>query len=98
ATIVLIASYTLPLTDFDGRVFWVLKAKAIAHEQSIDGPFFRGESTFSPRNRYPLLIPLDAAAVMGLARELDDKQVRGLYALTFLALLLVIRRRVGPWE
>ena len=95
--IIFAASLTRPLADFDGRVFWVLKAKAIAHEQSIDGPFFRGETTWDPRNRYPLLMPLNGGAVMTIARDLDDGQIRGMYALTFLALLLVIRRRVNPW-
>jgi hypothetical protein len=95
---VFIASLRYPLADFDGRVFWLLKAKAIAHEQAVDGPFFRGEVMWSPRNRYPLLMPLDAGIVLHLANTLDDRQVRGLYALMFLALLLVIRRRAGAWQ
>jgi hypothetical protein len=96
--VVIVWSQRFPLADYDGRVFWVLKAKAIAHEDAIDGPFFRGESTFSPKNRYPLLVPLDAAALMRLARDLDDRTVRGFYALLYVALVLVIRRRAGRWE
>jgi hypothetical protein len=93
--VVFLSAMTIPLNDFDGRVFWVLKAKAIAHENSVDGPFFRGQTTYSPRNRYPLLVPLDDAALMMLTRTLDDKQVRGFYALTFLAFLLVLRRSIA---
>jgi hypothetical protein len=96
--IVFAAALRLPLLDFDGRVFWLLKAKAIAQESAIDGPFFHGETTWNPRNRYPLLMPLDTAAVLKLSHSMDDHEIRGLYALTFLALLLVVRRRVGPWE
>jgi hypothetical protein len=86
-----------PLTDFDGRAFWLLKAKALAHERSIDGPFFHNEVVFSPRNQYPLLIPLDAATIMSLARDTDDHQVRFLYLGIFAALAFHLRRRVGPW-
>ncbi|MCU1231237.1 MAG: hypothetical protein JWO97_4121 [Acidobacteria bacterium] len=86
-----------PLTDFDGRAFWLLKAKALAHERTIDGPFFHNEVVFSPRNQYPLLIPLDAATIMSLARDSDDHQVRFLYLGIFAALAFHLRRRVGAW-
>jgi hypothetical protein len=86
-----------PLTDFDGRAFWLLKAKALAHERTIDGPFFHNDVVFSPRNQYPLLIPLNAATIMSLARDSDDHQVRFLYLGIFAALAFHLRRRVGPW-
>lgn len=92
----LFVSAVMPLADYDGRAFWLLKAKAIAHERSIDGPLFHG-ATMSPRNEYPLLVPLDAATVMFLARELDERHVRWLYALFAIALALEVRRRIGPW-
>ena len=80
-------SAVVPLNDFDGRAFWVLKAKAIAHERSIDGPFFHGATR--PRNHYPILIPLDGAVILSLSRDLDDRQLRWLYVglLATLALL-----------
>jgi hypothetical protein len=87
----------LPLTDYDGRAFWLLKAKAIVHEDAVDGPFFRGEGTYSPRNEYPLLVSLDAAAIWKIARSLDDRHVRWLYLLFALGFALELRRRVGPW-
>ena len=93
--IVFIAAMMLPLNDFDGRVFWLKKAKAIANERAIDGPFFRGEVMENPRNHYPLLVPLDAALVFMAARDTDDRQTRGLFVLAFLALLLVLRRGIA---
>jgi hypothetical protein len=85
----------VPLNDFDGRVFWLKKAKAIAHERAIDGPFFRGEVMTSPRNHYPILVPLDAALVFAASGEADDRETRGMFVLTFAALLLVLRRGIA---
>lgn len=93
--VVFIAAMIVPLNDFDGRVFWLKKAKAIAHERSIDGPFFRGEVMENPRVRYPLLVPLDAALVFVASGEADDRQTRGMFVLSFVALLLVLRRGIG---
>jgi hypothetical protein len=83
-----------PLSDFDGRAFWVLKAKGIAHERAIDGPFFRG-ATLDPRNHYPILIPLDGAVILGLAHDSDDRQLRWLYLGLLAALALLVRERIG---
>ena len=85
-------SAVTPLNDFDGRAFWVLKAKGIAHEQSIDGPFFHGATR--PRNHYPILIPLDGAVILGLSRDLDDRQLRWLYVGLLAALALLVRERI----
>ena len=82
-----------PLNDFDGRAFWVLKAKGIAHERSIDGPFFYAATR--PRNHYPILIPLDGAVILGLSRDLDDRQLRWLYVGLLAALALLVRERIG---
>ena len=54
----------LPFGDYDGRATWLPKAAAIAHEHSIAGPFFQGERGLNLHNRYPLLLPLDIAAMM----------------------------------
>jgi len=83
-----------PLSDFDGRAFWVLKAKGIAHERAIDGPFFRG-ATLDPRNHYPILIPLDGAVILGVSHDLDDRQIRWLYLGFLLAFALLVRERIG---
>jgi hypothetical protein len=84
----------VPLRDFDGRAFWLLKAKAITEEGSISGPFFEGATT-SPRNAYPLLMPLNASAIMTLAGEQDDRQVRWIYALMIIAFALELRYRLA---
>jgi hypothetical protein len=92
-------SAVAPLNDFDGRAFWVLKAKGIAHERAIDGPFFHGATR--PRNHYPILIPLDGAVILGLSSDLDDRQLRWLYVGLLAALALLVRERitnlVSPW-
>jgi len=88
------AAAITPLNDFDGRAFWVLKAKGIAHERSIDGPFFHG-GTLDPRNQYPILIPLDGAVIFSLAHSLDDRQLRWLYLGLLAALALLVRERIG---
>jgi hypothetical protein len=88
------AAAITPLSDFDGRAFWVLKAKGIAQERAIDGPFFRG-ATLDPRNHYPILIPLDGAVILGIAHDLDDRQLRWLYLGLLAALALLVRERIG---
>lgn len=85
----------LPLHDYDGRAFWMLKAKAIAHEGAIDGPFFHGETSYNPRNEYPLLVPLDAAAAMIVSRDLDDQHARWLHVLFAAGFALELYRRGG---
>ena len=87
----------VPLHDFDGRAFWLLKAKAIAHEHAIDGPFFHGQVVHAPRNQYPLLMPIDAAALMLVSGSIDDSHARLLYLLTFVAFIWIIATRVSPW-
>ena len=89
-----LAATVIPLDDFDGRAFWILKAKGIAHERAIDGPFFHG-ATVDPRNDYPLLVPIDAAIVFSLANSLDDRQVRWMYLLFLIALALHARERLS---
>jgi len=95
--LIAIPAAIVPLNDFDGRGFWLLKAKALANERTISGPFFHNEVMDDPRNQYPLLLPLDAAAVMMIAGDDDDKQVRFLYVFTFAALVFFVARRINPW-
>jgi hypothetical protein len=88
------AAAVTPLNDFDGRAFWALKAKGIAHERSIDGPFFHG-GTHDPRNQYPILIPIDGAVILSLAHSLDDRNLRWLFLGILAALALLVRERIG---
>ena len=76
ALTLLVVSAVTPLNDYDGRAFWLLKAKAIANEGQIDGPFFQGSTSVNPRNEYPLLVPLDGAVLMMAAGELDERHAR----------------------
>jgi hypothetical protein len=95
--VVLYAALFIPLRDFDGRAFWLLKAKGIAQDHAIDGPFFHQQQVVDPRNDYPLLMPLDSAVVFLLGRTYDDTAVRWLHVITFIAFVLFIRERLGPW-
>jgi hypothetical protein len=84
-----------PLSDFDGRAFWVLKAKAIAQERTIDGPFFRSTTVDPRKNHYPILIPIDGAVIFGIAHDVDDRQIRWLHLGLLAALALLARERIG---
>ena len=97
AAILMFGAIITPLNDYDGRAFWMLKAKAITHEQSIDGPFFQLKATHSPRNEYPLLVPLDAATVMMFAGDDDDRHTRAFFAMFAIALAFEVRRRFAEW-
>jgi hypothetical protein len=94
---VVYAAAFIPLHDFDGRAFWLLKAKGIAHDHAISGPFFHDQQVTDPRNDYPLLMPLNGAVVFLLGRTYDDTAVRWLYVLTFIAFVLFVRTRLGAW-
>ncbi|HEX8408858.1 MAG TPA: hypothetical protein VF883_08340 [Thermoanaerobaculia bacterium] len=84
----------VPLADYDGRATWMPKAWAIVDEASIHGPFFRGERGLNLHNRYPLLMPLNAASLMAMGGD-----ARPLYVLLAPAMLLAARdlltRRFG---
>lgn len=89
--VLLLTTLTTPLSDYDGRVTWILKAKAIAREQSIMGPFFRGKTSRNAHSQYPLLMPIDAAGIFEVSGSDDDRIVRPLYALIAIAFLIVLR-------
>jgi hypothetical protein len=92
--LIFVAAIT-PLNDFDGRAFWVLKAKEIARERAIDGPSFRAVTLDPRKNHYPILIPLDGAVILGIAHDFDDRQLRWFYLGLLAALALLVRERIG---
>lgn len=91
AAVTLLLTTILPLADYDGRVTWFPKACAIVHEQSITGPFFQGKHGLNLHNQYPLLLPVNAAAILELSGTVDAEAIRWLYALVPVAALLVAR-------
>jgi len=93
--LLLLFAAIFPVRDYDGRVTWLPKARAIAHEGRIDGRFFEGHAGLNLHNRYPLLLPLDAAAVMTLVGDTDNETARWLYAFLALATLVVARELVA---
>jgi hypothetical protein len=95
--VLLCAAAVIPTRDYDGRVTWLPKARAIALERSIDGPFFHGQRGLNLHNRYPLLLPLDAATVMRLAGDTRNEAARWMYVLIPVAALLVLRAMLRSW-
>lgn len=86
-----------PTRDYDGRVTWLPKARAIALESSISGPFFHGERGLNLHNRYPLLIPLDVATVMKLSSDTRNEAGRWLYVFIAISMLIVLRAFLRKW-
>lgn len=95
--LLLFASAILPTRDYDGRVTWLPKARAIALESSISGPFFHGERGLNLHNRYPLLLPLDVATVMKLGGDTRNEAGRWLYVFIAISALVVLRAYLRKW-
>jgi hypothetical protein len=96
--VLLFSASILPTRDYDGRVTWLPKARAIALEHSVTGPFFHGERGLNLHNRYPLLLPLDVATVMRLSGDTRNEAARWLYVLIPIGALLVMRAMLrAPW-
>lgn len=89
--VLLLNTFTTPLSDYDGRVTWMLKAKAIAREHSINGPFFQGQTSRNAHSQYPLLMPIAAAGIFEMTGSDDDRAARPLYSLVAIAFLIVLR-------
>ncbi len=88
----------MPIRDYDGRVTWLPKARAIAVEDSTTGPFFQGQRGLNLHNRYPLLIPLDAATVMRVSNDTRNEAARWLYVFIAVAMFVVARAMLpSPW-
>jgi hypothetical protein len=84
------AAAVLPMRDYDGRVTWLPKAVAIATSGSIDGAFFHGAQGLNLHNHYPLLLPLNDAAIMLLCGGTIEN-VRWLYAFISISALFAAR-------
>lgn len=81
----------IPIRDFDGRVTWLPKARAVAESAGIHAPYFHGTGGLNLHNQYPILIPLDAAALMLLLGDDGDDSVRFLYVFIAVASVVVLR-------
>jgi hypothetical protein len=95
--VMLFAGAILPTRDYDGRVTWLPKARAIALESSISGPFFHGQRGLNLHNRYPLLIPLDVATVMKLSGDTRNETGRWIYIFIAISMLIVLRAFLRKW-
>lgn len=81
----------IPIRDFDGRVTWLPKARAVADSGGIHAPYFHGTGGLNLHNHYPILIPLDAAVLMLLSGDDGDDSTRFLYVFITVASVLVLR-------
>jgi hypothetical protein len=89
--VLFLSASVIPTRDYDGRATWLPKARAIAIEGSIAGPFFQGQRGLNLHNRYPLLLPLDVATVMRLGGDTRNEAARWIYVLIPIAALVVLR-------
>ena len=87
----LFAAVVLPIRDYDGRVTWLPKARAIAISGSVTGQFFQGQQGLNLHNQYPLLLPLNAAAVMVVMDDVSNETARFIYPLIFAAAMFAAR-------
>lgn len=94
--IALYGIWGLPFADYDGRATWLPKAEAIVNEHSIAGPTFHGERGLNLHNHYPLLLPLDVAAMMLIAGAENTDIARPLFLLIPFAFLVFAYQR-GRW-
>lgn len=81
----------LPIRDYDGRVTWLPKARAIAHDGAIDGRFFQGQAGLNLHNHYPLLMPLNAASILILTGSDAVESTRWLYVFVAIAAFVAAR-------
>ena len=91
---------TDPITDWDGRMTWSTAARFVLDSASATPPALTDPEIFVSHPRYPLLLPLGQATAMALVpAPLRLFAARPLYALYFLALLVVVhdatRRTAG---
>lgn len=91
-----------PLTDFDGRMTWGAQARFIAGDGTASPRALREAPYSVAHPRYPVLMPIAQAALGSIAGAVDDDRVvRPLHALFFVAFVLVVlvegTRLAGAW-
>lgn len=91
-----------PLTDFDGRMTWGAQARFIAGEGTASPRALREAPYSVAHPRYPVLMPIAQAALGSVAGAGDDDRVvRPLHVLFFVAFVLVVlvegTRLAGAW-
>jgi hypothetical protein len=75
ARVLFIIAAVMPTRDYDGRD--VAASARDRLEGSTTGPFFHGQRGLNLHNRYPLLLPLDAATVMQLSNDTNNRPRAG---------------------
>ncbi len=94
-TMTLIDSISQPLSAFDSRAIWAMKARSIADAGTIYTEDFLEPARLHAHQRYPLLLPLAECAIFQFAGSDDDGCVKLLFPFFFAALLLLFFSRAS---
>jgi hypothetical protein len=78
-----------PLTQFDAKAIWGMKARILCAPQGIYAEDFLQPERLHAHQRYPLLVPFAETLVYQLTGVVDDRYVKILFPCFFAALLLV---------
>jgi len=76
-----VAALSEPMWTTDYLAVWGLKAKTIFLTASLPGRLFHDPAIVWSHPEYPLLVPLDLAALAAWARRWDDRALAALYPL-----------------
>lgn len=78
-----------PMTRWDERVVWGLKAKILYYDEGIYSKSFLDADIIHPHKNYPLLIPLIESWIYNVLGNVDDRLVKIIFPLFFISLLLI---------
>lgn len=96
----LASAVSMPLVDWDGRIFWSAQAAYMRAAATVDAGVLRDPQWFVVHPRYPPLLPLAQVAVQEAWGARDHQQYyRAIYVAFFASLLVVLhdgaRRAAG---
>jgi hypothetical protein len=80
----------------DARTIWMLKARVLALDGSLGGPFFTEWHDWTERRGYPLLVPIHYALHHVVAGRLDDDALKLGHAFVGVLVLALIALRLLP--
>ncbi len=92
---ILFQAATDPITDWDGRMTWATLSRFLFAEGTVTPSALTDPTVYVTHPSYPLLLPLGQVVSLALApTSLRPFAARPLYALFFLALLVVVHDAV----
>jgi hypothetical protein len=88
-SLVFIDALSQPLDRWDERAFWGLKAKILYQDATIYSSDFFDPDRLHPHKQYPLLIPLAESLVYFTLGHIDDRLIKVIFPISFMALLII---------